>query len=173
MHLYWTNIQGFPWSSLCLSSGPFMPFLGVSELRNSKRVDNQIAQLYGQILWWGVPEFPFQIWDQTLWELSDPRQFGAHWILPTCWIADPKPKSFLSSTLHFRGKTCHFKKIGQTTQKMFHFDPNMYVSGKISALPPRTQNVLGTPSEGASSARPRIAENYHKNIKTYENIRKH
>ena len=33
------------------------------------------------------------------------------------------------------------KKIGQTTQNMIHFVPNMYVSGKISALRPRTQNV--------------------------------
>ena len=48
------------------------------------------------------------------------------------------------STLHFRGKNGRSKKIGQTTQKkniMIHFVPDMYVSGKISALRPRTQNV--------------------------------
>jgi hypothetical protein len=45
------NIQGFTWSSLCLSGDPFMPFLEVSELRNSKRVDNQIAQFGFLIVW--------------------------------------------------------------------------------------------------------------------------
>ena len=34
------------------------------------------------------------------------------------------------------------KTIGQTNQKMNHFIPNMYVSGKISALQPGTQTVM-------------------------------
>ena len=46
-----------------------------------------------------------------------------------------------TSTLHCRGKNRRSKKIGQTNQKMIHFAPNMYVSGKISALRSRTQNV--------------------------------
>ena len=48
----------------------------------------------------------------------------------------------LSSTLHCRGKNGRSKKIGQTNQKMIHFVPNMYVSGKISALQPGTQTVM-------------------------------
>ena len=32
-----------------------------------------------------------------------------------------------SSTLHCRGKTCRFKKIGQTIQNMIHFVPNMFL----------------------------------------------
>ena len=47
-----------------------------------------------------------------------------------------------SSTLHCRGKNVRSKKIGQTNQKMIHFVPNMYVSGKISALRPGTQTVM-------------------------------
>ena len=47
-----------------------------------------------------------------------------------------------SSTLHCRGKNGRSKKIGQTNQKMIHFVPNMYVSGKISALRPGTQTVM-------------------------------
>ena len=47
-----------------------------------------------------------------------------------------------SSTLHCRGKNGRSKKIGQTNQKMIHFVPNMYVSGKISALQPGTQTVM-------------------------------
>ena len=46
-----------------------------------------------------------------------------------------------TSTLHCRGKNGSSKKIGQMTQKMIHFVPNMYVSGKISALRPCTQTV--------------------------------
>jgi len=34
------------------------------------------------------------------------------------------------------------KKIGQTNQQMIHFVPNMYVSGKISALQTGTQTVM-------------------------------
>ena len=34
------------------------------------------------------------------------------------------------------------RRIGQTNQKMIHFVPNMYVSGKISALRPGTQTVM-------------------------------
>ena len=45
----------------------------------------------------------------------------------------------ISSTLHCRGKNRRSKKIGQTKGKMIHFVPNMYVSGKISALRPGTQ----------------------------------
>ena len=48
----------------------------------------------------------------------------------------------ISSTLHCRGKNGRSKKIGQTNQKMIHFVPNMYVSGKISALWPGTQTVM-------------------------------
>jgi hypothetical protein len=48
----------------------------------------------------------------------------------------------ISSTLHCRGKNGRSKKIGQTNQKMIHFVPNMYVSGKISALRPGTQTVM-------------------------------
>ena len=48
----------------------------------------------------------------------------------------------VSSTLHCRGKNGRSKKIGQTNQKMIHFVPNMYVSGKISALRPGTQTVM-------------------------------
>ena len=48
----------------------------------------------------------------------------------------------ISSTLHCRGKNGRSKKIGQTNQKMIHFVPNMYVSGKISALRPGTQTVV-------------------------------
>ena len=52
------------------------------------------------------------------------------------------PKRLLiSSTLHCRGKNGSSKKIGQTTQKMIRFVPNMYVSGRISALRPCTQTV--------------------------------
>ena len=47
-----------------------------------------------------------------------------------------------SSTLHCRGKNGRSKKIGQTNQKMIHFVPNMYVSGKTSALRPGTQTVM-------------------------------
>ena len=47
-----------------------------------------------------------------------------------------------SSTLHCRGKNVRSKKIGQTNQKMIHFVPKMYVSGKISALRPGTQTVM-------------------------------
>ena len=47
-----------------------------------------------------------------------------------------------TSTLHCRGKNGRSKKIGQTNQKMIHFVPNMYVSGKISALRPGTQTVM-------------------------------
>ena len=50
-----------------------------------------------------------------------------------------------SSTLHCRGKNGLSKKIGQTNQKMIYFVifvPNMYVSGKISALRPGTQTVM-------------------------------
>ena len=47
-----------------------------------------------------------------------------------------------SSTLHCRGKNGRSKKIGQTNQKMIHVVPNMYVSGKISALRPGTQTVM-------------------------------
>lgn len=32
--------------------------------------------------------------------------------------------------------------IDQTTQKVIHFVPNMYVCGKISALRRRTKNVM-------------------------------
>ena len=39
-------------------------------------------------------------------------------------------------------KNVRSKKIGQTNQKMIHFVPNMYVSGKISALRPGTQTVM-------------------------------
>ena len=35
-----------------------------------------------------------------------------------------------TSTLHCRGKNGRSKKIGQTNQKMIHFVPNMFVSGK-------------------------------------------
>ena len=48
----------------------------------------------------------------------------------------------LSSTLHCRGKNGRSKKIGQTNQTMIHFVPNMYASGKISALQPGTQTVI-------------------------------
>ena len=44
--------------------------------------------------------------------------------------------------VHCRGKNGRSKKIGQTNQKMIHFVPNMYVSGKISALRPGTQTVM-------------------------------
>ena len=47
-----------------------------------------------------------------------------------------------TSTLHCRGKNGRSKKIGQTNQKMIHFVPNMYVSGKILALRPGTQTVM-------------------------------
>ena len=49
-----------------------------------------------------------------------------------------------SWTLHFRGKNGRSKKIGQVkiNQKMIHFVPNKYVSGKISALRPGTQTVM-------------------------------
>ena len=48
-----------------------------------------------------------------------------------------------TSTLHCQGKNGRSKKIGQTNQKMIHFvPPNMYVSGKISALRPGTQTVM-------------------------------
>ena len=47
-----------------------------------------------------------------------------------------------TSTLHCRGKNGRSKKIGQTNQKMIHFVPNMYVSGKISALQPGPQAVM-------------------------------
>ena len=47
-----------------------------------------------------------------------------------------------TSTLHCQGKNGRSKKIGQTNQKMIHFVPNMYVSGKISALRPGTQTVM-------------------------------
>ena len=40
-----------------------------------------------------------------------------------------------------RKKYSSRSKIGQTTQKMIHFVPNMYVSGKISAPRSRTQDV--------------------------------
>ena len=46
-----------------------------------------------------------------------------------------------TSTLHFRGKNGSSKNIGQTTPKISHFIPNMYVSGKISALRPCTHIV--------------------------------
>ena len=49
---------------------------------------------------------------------------------------------YVTSTLHCRGKNGRSKKIGQTNQKMIHFVPNMYVSGKISALRPGTQTVM-------------------------------
>ena len=49
---------------------------------------------------------------------------------------------YVTSTLHCRGKNGRSKKIGQTNQKMIHFVPNMYVSGKISALQPGTQTVM-------------------------------
>ena len=48
----------------------------------------------------------------------------------------------LSSTLHCRGKNGRSKKIGQTNQTMIHFVPNMYASGKISALQPGTQTMI-------------------------------
>ena len=48
----------------------------------------------------------------------------------------------ITSTLHCRGKNGRSKKIGQTNQKMIHFVPNMYVSGKISAPRPGTQTVM-------------------------------
>ena len=47
-----------------------------------------------------------------------------------------------TSTLHCQGKNGRSKTIGQTNQKMIHFVPNMYVSGKISALRPGTQTVM-------------------------------
>ena len=47
-----------------------------------------------------------------------------------------------TSTLHCRGKNGRSKKIGQTNQEMIHFVPNMYVSGKISALRPGTQTLM-------------------------------
>jgi len=49
---------------------------------------------------------------------------------------------FEKSTLHCRGKHGRYIKIGQTNQKMIRFVPNMYVSGKISALRPGTQTVM-------------------------------
>ena len=50
--------------------------------------------------------------------------------------------AIVASTLHCRGKNGCSKKIGQTNQKMIHFVPNIYVSGKISAPRPGTQTVM-------------------------------
>ena len=57
-------------------------------------------------------------------------------------IAKSQSVMITSSTLHCRGKNGRSKKIDQTNQDMIHFVPNMYVSGKISALRPGTQSVM-------------------------------
>ena len=59
------------------------------------------------------------------------------WITDRCGLQG----ALHASTLHFRGKNGTSKNIGQTTQKISHFIPNMYVSGKISALRPCTHIV--------------------------------
>ena len=64
-----------------------------------------------------------------------------HLQLPTCGRSAPSENVKISSTLHFREKNGSSKNIGQTTQKISHFIPNMYVSGKISALRPCTHIV--------------------------------
>ena len=58
----------------------------------------------------------------------------------TGWIWLVASNTSPKSSTHSRGQNARSKKIGQTIPKMI-FVPNIYISGKISALRPRTQNV--------------------------------